>query len=148
MIRVFEAPFDPAEALATFIAGAGEGAVVSFVGIVRGEGGVETLTLDHYPGFTEAEIMRVVGALIARHGLSAATVIHRYGTMRPGEPIMFAATAAPHRRAAMRALDELIDRLKTGAPFWKKERRAGSDHWLEASDADRADAKRWVASDG
>ena len=148
MIRVLEAPFDPAEALASFIAGAGEGAVMSFVGIVRGAGGVETLTLDHYPGFTEAEITRLVDALIIRHRLSAASVIHRYGKMRPGEPIMFAATAAPHRRAAMRALDELIDRLKTEAPFWKKERRDGSDHWLEASDADRTDAKRWVASDG
>ena len=148
MIRVLEEPFDPAEALATFIAGAGEGAIASFVGIVRGDGGVETLTLDHYPGFTEAGIARVVDELIARHGLAAATVIHRYGTMQPGEPIMFAATAALHRRAAMLALDELIDRLKTEAPFWKKERRGGRDHWLEASDADRADASRWMARDG
>jgi molybdopterin synthase catalytic subunit len=147
MIRVLEAPFDPAEELATFIVDAGEGAIASFVGIVRSEGGVETLTLDYYPGFTEAEIARVVDTLIAKHGLSAATVIHRYGTMQPGEPIMFAATAAPHRRAAMLALDELIDRLKTEAPFWKKERRRGSDRWLEASDIDRADTKRWVTSD-
>ena len=147
MIRVLEAPFDPAEALATFMAGAGEGAIASFVGIVRGDGGVEALTLEHYPGFTEAEIARVVDDVIARHGLAAATVIHRYGTMQPREPIMFAATAALHRRAAMLALDELIDRLKTEAPFWKKERRGGSDRWLEASDADRTDAKRWVTSD-
>ncbi|MEO7366208.1 MAG: molybdenum cofactor biosynthesis protein MoaE [Sphingomicrobium sp.] len=147
MIRILEASFDPAEALATFMAGAGQGAVASFVGIVRGDGGVEALTLNHYPGFTEAEIARVVDALITSHGLSAATVVHRYGTMQPGEPIMFAATAAPHRRAALRALDELIDRLKTEAPFWKKERRDGNEHWLEASDADRADVERWVTSD-
>ena len=147
MIQVLGTPFEPAEALAAFMATAGEGAIASFVGIVRGEGGVETLTLDHYPGFTETEIARLVDALIARHGLSAATVIHRYGAMRPGEPIMFAATAAPHRRAALRALDELIDRLKTEAPFWKNERRGGGDHWLEATDIDRADAERWVTSD-
>ena len=147
MIHVLEAPFDPAEALATFMAGAGEGAIVSFVGIVRGEGGVETLTLDHYPGFTETEIARVVDALIAKHGLSAATVIHRFGAMLPGEPIMFAATAAPHRRAAMHALDELVDRLKTEAPFWKKEHRGGTERWLEASAADWADVERWGTSD-
>ncbi|MEO8175046.1 MAG: molybdenum cofactor biosynthesis protein MoaE [Sphingomicrobium sp.] len=148
MIRVLEAPFDPAEALARFIADAGHGAVVSFVGIVRGDGGVETLTLDHYPGFTEPGLAQMVDAMIARHGLTAASVIHRFGTMRPGEPIMFAATAAPHRRAALLALDELLDRLKTEAPFWKKERRDGRDHWLEASGADRTDAARWVTIDG
>ena len=131
MIKVTGQPFDAADALREFMQDAGEGAIVSFVGTVRGTGEVETLTLDHYPGFTEVQIAALVDALIDHHRLTTATVIHRFGPMRPGETILFAATAAPHRRAALEALNELIEQLKTQAPFWKKERRAGIEEWLE-----------------
>lgn len=130
MIRVSGEPFDAADALREFMRIAGEGAVASFVGTVRG--GIETLTLDHYPGFTEKQIANLVETLVDRHALTAASVIHRFGCMRPGETILFAATAAPHRRAALNALDELVELLKTEAPFWKKERRSGVEHWLDA----------------
>jgi molybdopterin synthase catalytic subunit len=131
MIRVVREKFDAAEALREFMCRAGEGAIASFVGTVRREGGVEMLTLDHYPGFTEKQISVLVEALIDRHRLTAATVIHRFGPMEPGETILFAATASPRRRAALEALEELVEQLKTEAPFWKKERRGGADHWLE-----------------
>ena len=131
MIRVIGQPFDAADALREFMLDAGEGAIASFVGTVRGTGGVEALTLDHFPGFTEGQVADLVEALIDRHQLAAATVIHRFGPMQPGETILFAATAAPHRRAALDALNELIEQLKTQAPFWKKECRAGIVHWLE-----------------
>lgn len=143
MIRITDQRFDPAAALADFMPEAGGGAVVTFVGVVRETGGVEQLELQHYAGFTEARVGEIVDGIAMRHGLTAITLIHRYGPMKPGEPIMFAATAAPRRRAALTALDELMDRLKTEAPFWKKERRADGDYWLEASDADRRDAARW-----
>jgi molybdopterin synthase catalytic subunit len=131
MIRVTSEPFDAANELRTFLATAGEGAVASFVGIVRGAGGVEALTLDHYPGFTEKQIEALVESLIDRHQLVSATVVHRFGSMKPGETIVFAATAAPRRRAALDALEELVEQLKTEAPFWKKELRGGEEHWLE-----------------
>lgn len=142
MILVSPEPFDPAAELGSFRARAGEGAILSFTGVVRG-GGAETLELQHYPGFTERELEKIVAAVIARHRLTAAYVRHRVGAMRPGEPIMFAATSAPHRRAAFNGLDELMDRLKTDAPFWKKERRADGDHWLEARQSDHDDQARW-----
>lgn len=138
MILVTSDPVDASEALRIFMQSANEGAAASFVGTVRGNGGVELLTLDHYPGFTEKEIAAIVAALIERHGLTAATVIHRYGPMRPGETILFAATAAPRRRAALDALDDLVERLKTDAPFWKNERRNGTDHWLDAPRVERS----------
>jgi molybdopterin synthase catalytic subunit len=131
MIQILGEPIEAAEALREFMREAGEGAIASFVGTVRGTNGVETLTLDHYPGFTEKQITMMVEALIHRHQLTTAAVIHRFGAMRPGETILFAATAAPRRRAALDALNELMDRLKTDAPFWKKERRDGIEHWLE-----------------
>jgi molybdopterin synthase catalytic subunit len=135
MIRITGEPFDPADELRTFLLTAGEGAAASFVGIVREEGRVEALTLDHYPGFTEKQIASLVDRLIDRHRLSVATVVHRFGTMKAGETIMFAATAAPRRRAALDALDELVELLKTDAPFWKRELRDGVQHWLEPDHA-------------
>ena len=134
MILVTKDPVDAADAMREFMQGAGEGAIATFVGTVRGTGGVEELTLDHYPGFSERQITALVDALIDRHQLVAATVIHRFGMMRPGETILFAATAAPHRRGALDALNELVEQLKTEAPFWKKERIAGTERWLEPAD--------------
>jgi molybdopterin synthase catalytic subunit len=131
MIRITSEPFDASDELRAFLETAGEGAVTSFVGIVRGAGGVEALTLDHYPGFTEKELAAIVEDLIARHRLAAATVVHRFGTMKPGETIVFAATSALGRRAALDALDELVEKLKTDAPFWKSELRGGTKKWLE-----------------
>ena len=131
MIRIVSEPFDAAEELRVFMASAGEGAVASFIGTVRGDGAVEALTLDHYPGFTEKQVAALVDAIVDRHRLASAIVVHRFGSMRPGETILFAATAAPHRRAALDALEELVEQLKTDAPFWKKELRDGADHWLE-----------------
>lgn len=130
MIIVQSEPFDPGAALSRFMEAAGEGAVASFVGVVRG-GSVDRLELDHYPGFTEAELGRIAADVAETHGLTAITVLHRHGPMVPGERIMFAATAAPHRRAALDALDALMDRLKHEAPFWKKESCNGRDRWLE-----------------
>jgi molybdopterin synthase catalytic subunit len=131
MIRVTSDPVDAPYELREFLLAAGEGAVANFIGTVRGSGGVEALTLDHYPGFAEKEIAAFVDHLVEEHQLTAATVVHRYGAMQPGETILFAATAAPHRRAALDALDALIDKLKTDAPFWKRELRDGAEHWLE-----------------
>ena len=130
MIRVTAEPFDPGAELSAFTARAGDGAIASFVGTVRG-GAVECLTLDHYPGFTETELERIVAEERDRFALSAVALVHRHGPMHPGEPIMFAATAAPHRRAALDALDALMERLKLDAPFWKKERTAEGTRWLE-----------------
>jgi molybdopterin synthase catalytic subunit len=142
MIRITSEPLDAPSELRTFLARAGEGAVASFVGIVRGTEGVEALTLDHYPGFTEKQIARLVDDLIDRHRLASAIVVHRFGSMKPGETITFVATAAPHRRAALNALEELVEQLKTKAPFWKKELRDGAEHWLDPPQATELSLER------
>jgi molybdopterin synthase catalytic subunit len=71
-------------------------------------------------------------------------VVHRYGPIEPGEAIVFVATAAEHRRAAFEAADYLMDRLKTEAPFWKKERGPDGERWIEARAVDHEDAARWT----
>lgn len=144
-ILVSDAPFDPDEALSAFRARhKGAGAIVSFIGDVRGEGGdVESLTLDHYPGFTEVEIEKIARAARQRWPLLGISIVHRVGEMAPGEPIVFVAAAAAHRRAAFDSVAFLMDYLKSQAPFWKKETRNGATKWIEPRTEDFADKARW-----
>lgn len=122
----------------------GAGGVASFTGVVRGEGGVGALCLEHYPGLTERVMRDIAEQAVARWHLLGVTIVHRVGTLAPGERIVFAAAAAPHRHAALEACAFLIDRLKTEAPFWKKERFVdGREAWVEARDADAASRARW-----
>ena len=124
------------------------GAVVTFAGLCRGTDAGEpigALTLEHYPGMAEAEISRHVEEAERRWPLLGATVIHRYGRITPGEPIVLVVTAASHRQAAFEAAEFLMDFLKTRAPFWKREERPGGGTWVDAKSADDAAADRWLA---
>lgn len=148
MIRVVvqRAPIDLAAEL-TLSEAPGTGAVATFTGLVRADPGsdgrVDVLELEHYPGATEAALTCVAAEAMARWSLTAATIVHRVGPMRPGERIVFTAAAAPHRAAALEASAFLIDRLKTDAPFWKRETRGGESNWVQARGADEDAAARW-----
>lgn len=144
MIRVSvqSAPF-AAEAEAAPLHALGGGALATFTGIVRADDGIEELFLEHYPAMTERALTVLAEAAVARWQLLGAVVVHRVGALRPGDPIVFVAAAAAHRAAALEACAFLIDRLKTGAPFWKRERRAGATAWVDARDADDQAASRW-----
>jgi molybdopterin synthase catalytic subunit len=144
-VRLQTEPFEPGALLAAFSAGRIEtGAVVTFTGIARASSGaVARLELEAYPGFTDAEIARMAEAARARFALDDVLVVHRYGPIAPGEAIVFVATAAPHRRAAFEAADQLMDYLKSRAPFWKKEHGPDGVRWVEPTDQDLTDAKRW-----
>jgi molybdopterin synthase catalytic subunit len=123
------------------------GAVVTFAGICRGDENGEAiaaLTLEHYPGMAEAEIARHVEEAQARWPLLGVTVIHRYGRIAPGEPIVLVVTASSHRQAAFAAAEFLMDYLKTRAPFWKQVEKAGGKNWVDAKSADDAAAERWA----
>jgi molybdopterin synthase catalytic subunit len=119
------------------------GAVATFTGLVRADDGVATLELEHYPGATEAALLRLAEQAVSRWSLSAATIVHRVGPMQPGERIVFTGTASAHRAAALEACAFLIDRLKTDAPFWKREVVAGEGRWVEARESDDHAADRW-----
>lgn len=121
------------------------GAVSTFTGRVRGDDGVETLELEHYPGATERALEQLAQDACARWPLAAATVVHRVGAMTPGERIVFVGTASAHRAAALEACAFLIDRLKTDAPFWKRETVGGAARWVEARAGDAAAATRWAS---
>ncbi|MGE5064428.1 MAG: molybdenum cofactor biosynthesis protein MoaE [Myxococcales bacterium] len=148
MIRVQSEPFDPAAELAQFIAEAkGAGAVVSFVGIVRGRRADETvdvLELTHYPAFTEKSMGEIAKLASARFPIQQLAIVHRFGQLSPCEPIVFVAAAAAHRRAAFEAVDFLMDQLKSEAAFWKKEHGPGGSRWIEPTIEDRQDLERWM----
>lgn len=146
-IRVQAGPFDLSAEVAALTQGRADvGAVVSFAGLCRDEGGtLAALELEHYPGMAEVEMARVAAQAAARWPLTGLTAIHRHGMIRPGEEIVLVVAASAHRSAAFAAAEFLMDYLKTRAPFWKKEHRVdGSDGgWVAAKDADDAAAARW-----
>ena len=123
------------------------GAVVTFSGLCRDEGGtLGALELEHYPGMAEAEIGRIANLAIERFGLFGLTAIHRYGKIAPGENIVLVIAAAPHRQAAFDGANFVMDFLKTSAPFWKKEHaKDGTEgDWISARDADDAARAKWA----
>lgn len=144
-VRIQSGPFDFGAECAAFAAQApGAGAVVTFLGLVRDEGGdLTALEIEHYPGMTAKAIGAMADEALARWALTGALVIHRYGPMKPGEAIMMVATAARHRAAAFEAAEFLMDYLKSRAPFWKKETRRDGTVWVAAKDEDEAALKRW-----
>ena len=144
-VAVQSEAFDLGAEVSAFSAGVrGAGAVVSFTGLVRDEGGsLSGMEIEHYPGMTEKAIFGIVEEAVRRWSLVDALVIHRYGMLTPGEAIMMVATAAPHRGDAFAAAEFLMDYLKSRAPFWKKELGADGSQWVAAKDADEDALKRW-----
>ena len=147
-VRVQAGDFDAAAEAARLTAGRHDiGAVVTFTGLCRDEGGtLAALELEHYPGMAEEEISRVVAEACARWPLQGVTVIHRYGKIAPGAQIVLVVTASSHRIAAFEAASFLMDYLKTRAPFWKKEHRKDGSQgdWVAAKDEDDAAMERWA----
>lgn len=144
-VAVQSAAFDVGAEVSAFSTGLrGAGAVVSFTGLVRDEGGkLSAMEIEHYPGMTERAISAMVEEAVRRWSLADALVIHRHGRLAPGEAIMMVATAAPHRGDAFASADYLMDYLKSRAPFWKKEIGADGAEWVAAKDADEDALKRW-----
>lgn len=147
-IKVQAEPFEAGTEIAALHAGnPAIGAVTSFTGYCRDEGGqLEALELEHFPGMAESQLTSIAEEAKERWPLQGITVIHRYGKLTPGEPIVLVVTASAHRRASFEAADFLMDFLKTKAPFWKKEHPANPSKeasWVEAKASDDDDADRW-----
>ena len=122
------------------------GGVAAFVGLVRdiNEGAaVRAMTLEHYPGMTEAAIARIIDEAKARWEVIDCTVIHRFGELLPTDRIVLVVVASGHRGDAFAACEFIMDYLKTRAPFWKKEQTPEGARWVEARASDDDAAERW-----
>jgi len=151
-VRVQSEPFDTGKETSAFLARNSEsGGIATFIGQMRDFKGpnresgaaVTAMTLEHYSGMAERQLSSIVTEASSRWPLDDVLVIHRYGDLKPGDPIVFVATASAHRDPAFDACRFLMDWLKTQAPFWKKEVSADGTNWVEAKASDDASAARW-----
>ena len=131
--RLTTAPLDVAAVVAA-VAGPDCGAVVTFVGSVRAaHAGRAVSRLDYsaYATMAERRLAALVEELEARHGVRLA-VVHRLGTLVPGEASVVIAAASAHRDAAYTASRDCLERLKREVPVWKREHYAdGGARWRE-----------------
>jgi molybdopterin synthase catalytic subunit len=146
-IKIQAEAFDPdAESRLVRAGNPGVGAVVTFLGLMRdiNEGDdVAGMTLEHYPGMTERALADIADEAMRRWDLEAINVVHRVGELQPEDPIVLVAAASRHRGDAFRGCEFVIDYLKTRAPFWKKERTAEGERWVDARDSDQQAEARW-----
>jgi len=140
LIRVQKEVIDPWSVLRDYeqsarLSHAGKvGGTAVFVGNMRdfsqGEA-VSSMTLEHYPGMTEAYLEKIHDAAHRRWKLVDSLILHRVGPLTPGEAIVLVACWAAHREEAFAACRYLIDELKNRAPFWKKEQTGSGQRWVE-----------------
>ena len=143
-VVVQEAPFDPWQELVAYekacLPHGKTGGSVSFVGTMRdfNDGQeVSAMRLEHYPGMTEKHIQRVCEEAAQRWEINDALVVHRYGELQPGEPIVLVVVWSAHRANAFDACRYIINYLKERAPFWKCETtRTGQSRWVEHNTED------------
>ncbi|MBP0614042.1 molybdenum cofactor biosynthesis protein MoaE [Jiella sp. KSK16Y-1] len=145
-IRVQAESID-ARAVTAALSGSGAvGALVTFTGYCRDEGGrLKALELEHYPGMAQKQIEKIAREAASRWPLIGVAAIHRYGLIAPSEEIVLVACSSAHRGAAFEAASFLMDFMKTSAPFWKREHLKDGTvgGWVEAKDTDDAATGRW-----
>ena len=137
-VEIREHPFDPWQRVSEYrskhlVAGK-SGASAVFVGTMRdlNEGDeVQAMVLEHYPGMTEQQLKDMRDQAVSKHDLEDALVVHRVGTVYPGDDIVLVATFSAHRKAALDACREMMEVLKSSAPFWKKETLGAGERWVE-----------------
>ena len=147
-VRVQEGDFDIGAEVRRITAGRTDiGAIVTFTGTVRDSSDsapLASMTLEHYPGMTERELAQVEAEALQRWPLQASLIVHRIGTLKPGDNIVLVVTASAHRQDAFASAEFLMDYLKTRAPFWKNEVGAdGAKVWVDARETDDRAAERW-----
>jgi len=151
MIRVQLEDFDIGLELKKLSSGnLGIGGISSFVGLVRDFVGVEKIkgmTLEYYPGMTEKALTAIEREAHKHWALESTLIIHRYGSLKPGDQIVLVCASSAHRKSAIEACHFLIDWLKTKAPFWKCEELPNGSEWVKARDLDIEQTMKWTTRD-
>ncbi|MDD1718264.1 MAG: molybdenum cofactor biosynthesis protein MoaE [Methanoregulaceae archaeon] len=106
------------------------GAVVCFLGTVRDDGIVK-MELEVFLEVAHNELAAICSEAMTNFGLMRVSVVHRYGTLEPGDNIVGICVGAGHRGEAFRGCGYIIDQLKQRVPIWKKEIRRDGSFWVE-----------------
>lgn len=128
-VRVTDGPLQ-VESVSQRVVNPGAGAIVIFQGTTRA---VPELHYEAYVEMAEEKIAAIVEEAVDRHDLIAAAVEHRIGRVPLSEPSVIIAVSAAHRDAAFAGAREMIDRIKTEAPIWKKEVEGTDERWAEGT---------------
>jgi len=146
-VRVQAEDFDVGRELEALTRGRRDvGGLASFVGLVRDANdgnSIRGMTLEHYPGMTEKALEDICAQAQGRWDLIDVVVIHRVGSLVPGDRIVLVGVASAHRGEAFAACEFIMDYLKTRAPFWKREDTPAGPKWVEARVSDDSAAERW-----
>lgn len=147
LVRLQAEIFDPAKEYNKFLkknTGAG-GAAICFTGLVRStpDNPIIKLTLEHYPALAQKQLEKFANIAFERFKLQNISLIHRYGEMAVGEPIVQVMTVSAHRQAAFDGANYIMDWLKTDAPFWKIEQSAKGKNWVENKACDEGAKHKW-----
>ena len=138
MIRaaVVDRPVNITE-LTAEVASPGNGAVAAFLGTVRSNNDgkpVSGIDYSAYREMAELEMAAILGEAEARHEFAGAAIEHRIGTLAIGDVSIGVAVASPHRRAALDALDYIVEEVKRRVPVWKLEHyEDGTREWVGAA---------------
>lgn len=146
-VRIQEADFDLGVEITALRTGRKDiGAIASFIGLVRDFNEGDTVTgmhLEHYPAMTEKVLRQIIAQARSRWEITDVLIIHRVGTLLPGDQIVLVVTASAHRGEAFAACQFLMDFLKTQAPFWKKEQTSEGNRWVNARESDQMATEKW-----
>ncbi|MBJ41658.1 MAG: molybdopterin converting factor [Gammaproteobacteria bacterium] len=140
-IEILDEKFDPWQAIVEYKRNQLQnnskiGASSVFLGTMRDfndDEEVESMELEHYEGMTEKYLSNIVDAAIKKHKIIDGLVIHRIGVLKPTDPIVVVATWSEHRDNAFNATREIMESLKSDAPFWKKENTNKGFKWVKPS---------------
>ena len=123
------------------------GALASFLGQVRGTGdgnkALLSLELEHYPDMTEKEIISICSSANDMWNLHTIRVVHRVGKLFPGDNIVLVLVASAHRKEAIKAVEFIMDFLKSRVPLWKKENYKTNSSWVNSKKADEDSLSKW-----
>ena len=146
IIRVQAEDFDITALHRELLAGRTDvGAIASFIGLVRDleRDPLQQMTLEHYPGMTEAALQDIAGRAQQRWEIADLGIIHRVGALTPADQIVLVSVLSAHRADAFAACQFIMDYLKTEAPFWKKEVSEQGVKWVESRDSDQLARDKW-----
>jgi len=140
-IEILNEKFDPWQAIVEYKRNQLQnnskiGASSVFLGTMRDfndDEEVESMELEHYEGMTEKYLSNIVDKAIKKHKIIDGLVIHRVGVLKPTDPIVLVATWSEHRDNAFNATREIMESLKSEAPFWKKENTDKGFKWVKPS---------------
>ncbi|WP_292520533.1 molybdenum cofactor biosynthesis protein MoaE [Methanoculleus sp.] len=106
------------------------GALVTFLGVVRDDGGIEEMELEAYEEVAKKEFTTIRDEAFAKYPIAAVEIIHRIGRLRVGENILLIVVGAGHRKEAFDACEYILERIKQSVPIWKKEIGKEGERWV------------------